>query len=255
MHKKILRKILIIGIVVLLVGIAFLPSLTAITLNTTDSNHLSETQVGEIDIIFNNMKRKLDDVDTKEDCNTIFKETLIELDKYGLLKGISAVDAYKKITSGSDNPYSVYGESTANIYFLENTGLFFHELSKKYGPWLSSICEFISHLFLVSNRNPLIHTGSYIYFGELYYVRYYLYDTYPADGYINIVSPEGETEYNGSFYGHIGFKEILDIQNPMGGHYFYCLGIKGFKGILINNYYFGTAMDVNISNYIPNPYE
>ena len=89
----------------------------------------------------------------------------------------------------------------------------------------------------------------------MFSVRYYLYDAYPSEGYLKIVSSDGETEYNGSFFGNLSFTDILDIMDPMGGHDFYCVGIKGFKGIKIGGYYFGTAEKVNIVTNVPDPYE
>jgi hypothetical protein len=250
----------------LVVGIIFILMLVSVPIyvggesysneysNTTKST-LTASAEDELDVIFSGLKEKIKNVDKKEDCNLIFKEAIIKLNECDLLGGISVDDAYKLVSSSanSDNSYSVYGESS-KTYFLERTGVYFYELSKKYGSFFSLFCDIIWHRFLFANINPPVHIDSWIIFGSLHYVRYYLYDAYPAEGYINIVSSEGEIEYN-SFYGHLEFIDILDIQDPMGGHNFYCIGIKGFKGILIGDYYFGTAKEVNISTDIPDPYD
>jgi hypothetical protein len=51
----------------------------------------------------------------------------------------------------------------------------------------------------------------------------------------------------------LDFIETADYLDPRGS-YFYCIGIKGFKGMLIDNYYFGTAKEVNIGTNTPDPY-
>jgi hypothetical protein len=208
-----------------------------------------ETQENELDSILEDIKEKISNANTKEDCKRVFKESLIKLEKHGFLGDVRADDVYTIINNSyaSGNSFSVYGESSQTL-FLEHAGVYFYELSKKSK---DPFVEFLYHIFLFWNRDHLVHTGSYITFGKLYYCELFMYDADPAEGYIKIVSPNGETEFYNSFFGqleriHEGSLMDPDISNV------YCIGIKGFIGILIDNYYFGTVKEVDIGIDVPN---
>jgi hypothetical protein len=198
--------------------------------------------------IVEDMNEKISNSASKEECKYVFQESLIELERQGFLGKSHANDVYQILNDSysSGNSYTVYGKSTQTL-FLERLGVFFYELSKKSKDHLGL---FLSTLFL-SNRNHLIHMGSYITFGTLYYFEITMYDADPAEGYVKIVGPNGETEYNDSFFGQLEKMDQLSLGDP-DISVVHCIGIKGFIGILIGNYYFGTAKEVGIGVNVPN---
>lgn len=229
-----------------------LPSISAITVDESSSIELEKTSdktifiEDELDIIFSDLQEKMENVDTQEECNILFKETIIKLDNCDLLGGFSVDDAYK-IVSSSDNTYSITGESS-NTNFLESRGVYWYDIYKhEYLPkWRWTLSGILWPIYLELIKLPY-HTSSWITFGYGIGNWEGRIDEYiPAEGYINIVTSEGEEEYNGNFYGHIhgldGFGGYPSIDN-LRYHY---VGIKGFKGWNIGNYYFGTAEVIDI---------
>jgi hypothetical protein len=206
-----------------------------------------ETQESELENILEDMSEKISNVATQEECKHVFQESLIELEKQGFLGNSRAYDINKILNDSyaSGNSYTVYGKSTQTL-FLERLGVFFYELSKKSKDHLGL---FLSSLFL-SNRNHLVHVGSYITFGTLYYFEITMYDADPAEGYVKIVGPSGETEYNDSFFGQLENMDQLSLGDP-DISVVHCIAIRGFIGILIDDYYFGTAKEVGIGIDVP----
>jgi hypothetical protein len=214
---------------------------------TISKSIITASADNELDIIFSELREKMENVNTKEECNTLFKETIIKLDKCGLLGGISVDNAYKLVSSSvvSDNTYSITGE-TSNTAFLEHIGVYWYEYQKNnpYNFFMEYIADLIWRMFFSSIKLPY-HTGSWITFGYGLGNWEGRIDEYvPANGYINVVGPDGEEEYNGGIFGH---KNIL---GPFGWgtdnlkyHY---VGIKGFKGWNQGDYYFGTAEVIDI---------
>jgi len=206
------------------------------------------TKEGELENILEDMSEKISNAATQEECKYVFQESLIELEDQGFLGNLRANDIYTIVNDSytSGNLYTVYGKSTQTL-FLERLGVFFYELSKKSKDHLGL---FLSALFL-SNRNHLVHMGSYITFGTLYYFEITMYDADPAEGYVKIFGPSGETGYNDSFFGQLENMDQLSLGDP-DISVVHCIGIKGFIGILIDNYYFGTAKEVGIGIDVPN---
>jgi len=212
--------------------------------------------------IFHEMKEKMKAACTQEECKIIFKETLIELEKNDLLGDKSAKDVYKILCESYDdgNSFSVYGESN-HTNFLKQLGVIFLELHYKYYWWMDYgwFALFFSTMYdtfryINFERPGWIHLNSNIYLGCMLTLRSYIYNHQPAWGYLKIVGPDGQTEYNHTFYGNLSFlHEIFNINDPEQG-IIYCLGIKGFKGMLINGHYFGTAKEVDIVTNAPDPW-
>jgi len=212
--------------------------------------------------IFHEMKEKMKTACTQEECKIIFKETLIELEKIGLLGDKSAKDVYKILCDSYENgdSFSVYGESN-HTNFLKQLGVIFLELSNKFNPLLFHVFGIFFYIMyqLYEKINfhwwpGCIHLNSNIYLGYMLTIRSYIYGHYPAWGYLKIVGPDGQTEYNHTFYGNLSFlHEIFNPNDPEEG-IIYCLGIKGFTGILINGHYFGTAKEVGIVTNAPDPW-
>ena len=211
-----------------------------------------ETQDDELDCILDDIRAKLSNAETQEECQRAFQESLLQLEEHGFLGGLRVDDVYKIINDSyaSGNSYTVYGESNQTL-FIEGIGVLFYELSKTLKFFFGSIfCSFLTSIYLRDNRDHLVHTGSYVTFGHLYYLRGYLLKAYPAIGYIKIFGPNGKTEYNVSFLGQLEHIVEINLGDPE-LHDDYWIGMKGFKGILIGTLYFGTAKEVGIGITVP----
>ncbi len=186
--------------------------------------------------------------DSREETKKIFNDAVVELDKYELLGSFNIDDVRKilRISNNDKNSYLIYGKST-NTSNLERIGVFFYELSNR-----RSLGNILWRLYREIIWVP-IHFGSWILFGTVIYDRYILDEKIPAEGHITIISFEGKEEYSGSFYGHLDFIYDFSFYDP-DVSIFYCIGVKGFKGINLGNHYFGIAKDVYVRNNIPEPW-
>jgi hypothetical protein len=237
--KEKMKKVLVGFFIIVML---LLPPVTANTFITQNKDSLEE--------IYNNLIEKIENAESKEEIKIIYKEALVELEKNDLLGRNKANDVYNLMFE-DDNSITVHGEST-KTYFLGRAAVFFYKYSQLSNIWkpFAFLSEFIWRLCLQADREAFIHTGSWIIYGRLYRVRYYLYDTWPAEGYVKIVDSGDEIDYTTPFYGHLTKIEIANIQDP-GGYFIYCVGIKGFKGFYMGGYYFGTAEKYDIRNQVP----
>ena len=110
-----LSKGLVVGVILLFIGIAFSPSIDAnvskqddfvefdVEFCGLDKKHtvsLTQQEADEVDLLFEDIEQKLSEVETREEAEIIFKDAVIELDKYDLLGGLS-VRQVKKLISGN----------------------------------------------------------------------------------------------------------------------------------------------------------
>ena len=61
---------------------------------------LTQEQADEVDRLFEDIRTQLDMVETREEAVEIFNEAIVELDRYGLLGGMSVKQAQKLISIG-----------------------------------------------------------------------------------------------------------------------------------------------------------
>ncbi len=114
-----MKKLLVVGVIVLFLGLAVAPSINAdISKASIDSElveittevcglnggkhtvKLTREKSEEVDALFDSIKSRLDKVETREEAEEIFNEAVIELDKYGLLGGLSVEQAQRLVTGG-----------------------------------------------------------------------------------------------------------------------------------------------------------
>ncbi len=265
-RNNLIKKGVVVAVILLFIGLALAPSINATILKTTDNNHLSEitsmiicsdgiksykikisdAEAEGVNKLLDNIGTKFVDVTSREECNIIFEEALIELDKYGLLGGNSVKDVIKIINTG-DNPYSINGQST-HTNFLGSIGIRFYELEKEYdgdlGVFFDRMWQMFFHFYNIIRCR--VYSSSWITFG--YAVGKWdgaIYRWIPTVGNITIVSSEGEEEFNDEFYGQIDTLWVDGYVPPFTIRQ-YCVGVTGFKGINIGDYYFGSAKEVNI---------
>jgi hypothetical protein len=225
-------------------------------------------------------RARLNQTTTREEAVPIFKDAVVELDKYGLLpKGMSVekaqglingnywnsqvVDFYRKsqFLNNSNFFCLITGETTMNtrLFGLVEMGCsvlsWFLFVSSLFAHWFVDDTVFINNTISLLNsiRNAyykinsirLIGTGV-ITIGHSHPANIpppYRYD--PAVGWISTLGLLGKKSWNGSFFGDI-FQII-----PFGGDYTYYIGALGFLGIKLDKgygklFFLGSAFHVRI---------
>jgi hypothetical protein len=120
-----LKKSLVIGIIILFIGIAFQPVITAdisvvsnnselveITVEIYEVNRVQEytvmltlKQAEELELLINNTKTVLDAADNSDETKNIFIDTVVSLNELGLLSnGINVEEVQKLVTGEERNP-------------------------------------------------------------------------------------------------------------------------------------------------------
>jgi len=109
-----MKKLLVVGVIVLFLGLACAPSINA---NVSRDNELveitteicglgggkhtvqlSKEEAEEVEQLIDDIERRLDEVETREETVEIFNEAVVELEKYGLLGGLSVKQAQRLVT-------------------------------------------------------------------------------------------------------------------------------------------------------------
>jgi len=111
-----MKKYLAVVVVLLFIGLAFAPSINAnvskeslveFTTEVCGLNggkqtvRLTQSQADEVEALFDTIGERLDATDIRKEAEEIFKEAVVELDKYGLLGGLSVKQAQKLVIGNS----------------------------------------------------------------------------------------------------------------------------------------------------------
>jgi hypothetical protein len=279
MKKEYEKKWLTISVIFLFTGITFIPSITANTGNAS-----SAQQDVDVRNLLNNLESRLDKVTTKKEAIALFKEAVVELNKYGLLpKGMSVKQAQRLVTNSflkSEllKPYQRNNENnTGNTnclvigianetYFRPYPALvmdipFLHNLAFNHsGPSITTILAW-PYLFRVSQ--PL-KFGPYAYVGARFKVVEHGNTTHDridaSSGWVWTIGSNGFKKWNGTFYGGLYTKYEKFVNNNYSyGEAWDPVGIRGFVGINFFNFissfggnklpsiYIGFAREVNFT--------
>jgi len=283
-----MKKLLAVGIIFLFFGVAFVPSINSNVVKTSDdlvevtsqacgikgfrntTVKLTKQQYQSLEQYLVDFRARLNQTTTREEAVPIFKDAVVELNKYGLLpKGMSVEKVQKLILNGYQNPQSLtnLGERK-NLFYGRSTYENSHCLIAGYttntasnGPIANIIIGFffnhriisIGLVGFISNINP-IQISSVIGLCEISrdigYGIYY----HPAIGWIYTNGDHGIGKWNGSFYGAINGQYYIT-------RLFYLIiflpAIVGFTGVKIGipltgpSFYLGKAQEVLISNTKP----
>jgi len=115
-----MKKLLVVGVIVLFLGLAIAPSINAnISKASVDSELvefttevcglngvtpntvlLSKEDAEEVEQLFDSIRERLNATETREESEEIFKEVVVELDKYGLLGSLSVKQAQRLVIGG-----------------------------------------------------------------------------------------------------------------------------------------------------------
>jgi len=121
-----MKKILVVGIIFLFIGVAIAPSINFTVVKASNDNDLVEVttqacgikgfgnttvkltrqQTSEVDQLFDSINSKLNNATSREESIRIYHEAIIELDRYGLLpQGMSVEKAQRLVTGCNQNRY------------------------------------------------------------------------------------------------------------------------------------------------------
>lgn len=109
-----MKKKVTIAVILLFISFAFSPSIHAniskdVVEFTTEicgldggkqTVELTQVEAEEVDALFKSIRERLNETETREEAEEIFKEAVVELDKYGLLGGLSIKHAQRLVTGG-----------------------------------------------------------------------------------------------------------------------------------------------------------
>ena len=118
-RNNLIKKGVVVAVILLFIGLAFAPSINAniskasieselveITTEVCGLNggkhtvSLSKEDAEEVEQLIDDIERRLNEVETREETIEIFNEAVVELDKYGLLGGLSVEQAQRLVTGG-----------------------------------------------------------------------------------------------------------------------------------------------------------
>ena len=291
MNTNVLRKSLAVAVILLFIGIAVAPSINLSVVKASNDNDLVEVttqacgiqgygnttvkltrqQYQNLEQYLVDFRARLNQTTTRAEAVPIFKEAVVELNKYGLLPKGMRVEKTQRLVVGryqnlqmcskyfdiinhltlndTENRYClIAGKATQTGFY----GLLYRILDKIKlnslpldGLFLGN---FMLFLILFQRCSP-VDLGGFITFG-LYGIYDHGAEEWPSSGWIISYGQNGYITWNGTFFGHIFTHEAL-IHNP----YFWSVdeyaGVEGFIGIKINKFFIGSATLVNMGSERP----
>jgi hypothetical protein len=302
-----ISKSLVFIIILLFIGVAVAPSINPGVVTASPQDELVEVttqacgitgygdttvkltkqQYQDLEQYLIEFRARLNQTTTREEAIPLFKDAVVELDKYGLLpKGMSVERVQRLVTAGhqshrtnklvdklllinhkSSEDYSnyfclIYGETT----FPVTIGIIL-KLFRNFCVWRNhdNLFEIQSFGGLLNYLMPRfgirfwshspISFFTVLHFGAIF-PDYYGYHDSPSGGYIYSLGSLGKKQYYGSFYGAIPMRPLL-LMSPYMIYgtvsYIFYPGIIGFTGLKLdieaeNPWFFvGSAFSINIS--------
>jgi len=292
-----IKKILALGTILLFIGVAVAPSINSSVVKTSADNDLVEVtsqacgiqgfgnttvkltreQYQNLEQYLVDFRARLNQTTTKEDTIPLFKDAVVELNKYGLLpKGISIERAQKLILGIYQNPrceklldamqpsfrttYSGGGNNNCLIAGKTTNTMFRGGLSVG----LTLILLFLISLHYSSNLYLLVWFGigniisflnpiqvmSIIGLGYWEFGYGAPHHPFPASGWITTIGLKENISWSGDMLGAFRGYFLDDMMNLL-VFLKYSVGVLGFSGIKItlpfrNSFYLGAALEVKI---------
>lgn len=281
----ILKKSLSVFVILLLIGVTFSLSINSKVIKNNDENLvkieveicgtkdnryavlISKEDIENVDKLFEDIRSRLEKgADTKE----VFNDAVIQLERYGLLKGIRVKEAQTLVTNnknkvktnqlGMNNENydceivgTAYGRFYSSTLLCDKLVTFLLENAKLFDP----TGKFVGYIYRMANK---IRTYCFIYDFfksnfipvrystdiSLGYCHFYNegkeYDCRPTNGWIWTNGTNGVKSWEGDMFGKAGAR-IIDYWDGSNHNY---IGVKEFTGICFGGKYFGHASHVKI---------
>ena len=255
MKNTYIRKCISIVVILLFIGIAFAPYINASVVKDDlvefnvefcglDKKHtvkLTQQEADEVESLFDDIEQRLSEVESREEAEEIFKEAVVELDKYDLLGGLSVRQAQRLVT----RKYNRLQE--ANWILSDDNSNYLCLIAGR-----TNDTTFISPLLQCSAFwGQYYHVPTPVYsilfciFSPIMWLSYISY-TPDTNGWIFSFGLNGLQFSNGNITGKISYWYSPD--SPYAG-------VSGFTGLKLllstdvpsfNYFYLGTAFRVNV---------
>ena len=299
-------RVIAVGIIFLLFGIGFMPSIAINMVTASNDNNLvkvttqaydstgdytftvlvTQRQAREIQHVFDELKNRLSSVESMEETQQIFNDTIVSLSSYNLLpQGLNIEQAKRLVSYLNQNQKLIpflekmptKSQTVAKAGTIQNSCCYiagntsnthFTKLAKRTAHRLIAIMDHSSGnaplvklataLWIVINPISKItqmilhqngpHYGVSIYFGNYHYYPYPNWLS-PAQGWISTNGINGKQNSSGSFWG----QKIVSGWQPQDDWYmnYTWRGCMGFTGLITHigsdsAYYIGSALHVNV---------
>ena len=291
-----MKKLLAVGVIVLFLGLAIAPSINAnvskvsidselveITTEVCGINGvtpntvlLSKEDAEEVDALFDSIRERLNATETREEAEKIFNEAIVELDKYGLLGGLSIEQVQRLITGGqkdssamklmekihrrfrgisnsNENMFCLIIGETNETYIEGRVALFLgrlYLLAMFLGPFWFLYLIIYAFFIEWSQKNPIslvnrINLGYVDDEFEVGFVYYY------SNGWVTSIGMNGLKSYDGMLRGVLPLKGTSYMSGMVTYREHYpavagFTGIKLFKSDTEETLYIGFALWVKI---------
>ena len=262
MMNRIMKESVVFAVVLLFFGVAVAPGTNgAIGQETPEEEYVEYTtevcglsglkpqtirftkqQADEVEQLFDSIKSRLNNATSKEEAVVIFKEAVVEIDKYELLGRLSLRWVQRLVTGGYDNPRleESFGKTSTGLRVKRNFCCLLAGNTDNtiFNGFLSNLFLVLSFLFIGSDIFVLLWMTSY-YFTNLFPISLGqtislgvqgTQWTYPANGWVYTIGIIGVRQWAGDIIGDLRQGVLDDL-----------IGITGFIGIKI---YDNTANDV-----------
>jgi hypothetical protein len=299
-----MKKILAIGVILLFIGVAVAPSINQSVVKASNDNDLVEVTTQACGIQgygnttvkltreqYNNLEQylvefraRLNQTSTKEEAVPIFKEAVVELDKYGLLPSGMSVERVQKLVtlmcsnqkardilkrfvggsqvSGNGNMFCLVA-GKANL--VNSLGVFYplRVILLNILDLILLLIGFVPiGMLLLLISDALLELRSFIFPWYLFseFGIGYLYKEWdmtwwrehPSTGTIVSLGLFGLKTYSGSFYGQI---RSIHQDHIITGFAIQASGILGFTGLKIrmlgNNFLIGSCLLIDLGSSPP----
>jgi hypothetical protein len=263
--KTMKRKCLAVGIILLFVAVTIAPTINFNTVKaSTDDDlvkvttqacgikgygdttvKLTREQYQNLEEYLVEFRARLNQTSTREEAVPIFKDAVVELDKYGLLGGLSVEKAQMLVVGPSQNTIvnNMFRKvsKVGNFSGIDNhLCLVLGRMTQTYPLGVFGYSSFIIYFlwfFSVITRFPFLHFLPFQLIGPVTFgvtqinhdmskTQYYYY---PAQGWMTATGLNGLTQISGPLYGTLG-----DVEVGFAGYWtYYSKGMNSFTGLTI----------------------
>jgi len=281
--SHLLRKSLAVGIIILFISVAVVPTINYTTVKAAIDNDLVEVtseacgiqgygnttvkltkqQYQNLESYLTEFRARLNQTTTREEAVPLFKDVVVELHRYGLLPRGMSVEKAQSLVIGRHSAiyltnlikkikYDDSSQNNGNYYCLiaGHTGLMtqFQGIITAMLDWpgyfYPTIAKILHIIFFLSCIVNIFFPASVFQFIGLGGLNNH--GTWvPAVGWVYTIGSGGIRQWNGDLYGMFPFV----LGNPFG---FTNVAVEGFTGLrlfLMTNFYLGTASSVSIYQY------
>jgi hypothetical protein len=276
-----MKKILVIGIILLFIGISFAPSINTGVVKASQNDDLVEVttqacgiqgygnttvkltreQYQNLEQYLVEFRARLNQTSTREEAVPIFKDAVVELDKYGLLPRGMSVELAQRLILGkglSQRTEHILQDNKSNYFCLtfgKATGVLVNTIPLTILFRLLDKIGFFLYLPLIVFYflGMMVFTVSPIYIDAKIGFGFKTLGTHqyvPSTGWIFTLGLNGIKIWNDSFRGDLN----IPFQGFLSSYYPGITGFTGFHLYFINedmNYFLGTSLWVKITTEPP----